>query len=56
MANADYVPIPEFYKNRSLFITGGTGFMGKVGVGVAAGILGATLCRVSAPVLLRNPT
>jgi hypothetical protein len=34
MANADYVPIPEFYKNRSLFITGGTGFMGKVGVGL----------------------
>lgn len=25
-----YVPVSEFYKGRHLFITGGTGFMGKV--------------------------
>lgn len=24
------ISIPEFYANRSIFITGGTGFMGKV--------------------------
>uniref|UniRef100_A0A1B0CS61 Fatty acyl-CoA reductase n=2 Tax=Lutzomyia longipalpis TaxID=7200 RepID=A0A1B0CS61_LUTLO len=26
----DYVSIPQFYTDRSVFITGGTGFMGKV--------------------------
>lgn len=25
-----YVSIPEFYAGKSVFITGGTGFMGKV--------------------------
>lgn len=25
-----YISIPQFYANRSVFITGGTGFMGKV--------------------------
>lgn len=25
-----YIPIPQFYNGRSIFITGGTGFMGKV--------------------------
>lgn len=25
-----YVSIPQFYADRSVFITGGTGFMGKV--------------------------
>lgn len=27
---ADYVPVADFYNGRSIFITGGTGFMGKV--------------------------
>lgn len=27
---AEYVAIPQFYSGRSVFITGGTGFMGKV--------------------------
>lgn len=27
---AEYVAIPQFYSGRSIFITGGTGFMGKV--------------------------
>lgn len=27
---AGYVPVPQFYNDKSLFITGGTGFMGKV--------------------------
>lgn len=26
----DYISVPEFYNGRSIFITGGTGFMGKV--------------------------
>lgn len=26
----DYLPISQFYTDRSVFITGGTGFMGKV--------------------------
>lgn len=26
----DYIPISDFYAGRSVFITGGTGFMGKV--------------------------
>jgi fatty acyl-CoA reductase len=30
LTNEDYVSIPEFYNGRSIFITGGTGFMGKV--------------------------
>lgn len=25
-----YISIPQFYSGRSVFITGGTGFMGKV--------------------------
>lgn len=25
-----YISIPQFYAGRSVFITGGTGFMGKV--------------------------
>lgn len=29
-SNAPYVSIPQFYAGRSVFITGGTGFMGKV--------------------------
>lgn len=28
--NGPYVSIPQFYAGRSVFITGGTGFMGKV--------------------------
>lgn len=28
--NKSYLSIPEFYVGRSVFITGGTGFMGKV--------------------------
>lgn len=27
-----YIPVPQFYNGRSLFITGGTGFMGKVSI------------------------
>lgn len=27
---AEYVTVPQFYNGRSVFITGGTGFMGKV--------------------------
>lgn len=27
---AEYVTVPQFYSGRSVFITGGTGFMGKV--------------------------
>uniref|UniRef100_A0A1B0ADE2 Fatty acyl-CoA reductase n=1 Tax=Glossina pallidipes TaxID=7398 RepID=A0A1B0ADE2_GLOPL len=27
---ANYIPIPQFYAGRSVFITGGTGFMGKL--------------------------
>ena len=26
----NYVPVPQFFTGRSIFITGGTGFMGKV--------------------------
>lgn len=26
----DYVPVAEFYADKSVFVTGGTGFMGKV--------------------------
>lgn len=30
-ANAvDYVPVSQWYQDRSVFVTGGTGFMGKV--------------------------
>lgn len=25
-----YISVPQFYVDRSIFITGGTGFMGKV--------------------------
>lgn len=25
-----YISVPQFYADRSIFITGGTGFMGKV--------------------------
>lgn len=28
----NYVPVADFYNGRSVFITGGTGFMGKVRV------------------------
>ena len=28
--NEEYLSVPEFYNGRSIFITGGTGFMGKV--------------------------
>lgn len=28
--NINYIPISQFYAGRSVFITGGTGFMGKV--------------------------
>lgn len=28
-----YISIPQFYAGRSIMITGGTGFMGKVGTG-----------------------
>lgn len=27
-----YISVAEFYHGRSIFITGGTGFMGKVGL------------------------
>lgn len=27
---AEYIPVADFYADRSIFITGGTGFMGKV--------------------------
>lgn len=30
--NKSYIPISDFYAGRSVFITGGTGFMGKVSV------------------------
>uniref|UniRef100_T1E2J9 Fatty acyl-CoA reductase n=1 Tax=Psorophora albipes TaxID=869069 RepID=T1E2J9_9DIPT len=30
MENTKYIPVAEFYHGRSIFITGGTGFMGKV--------------------------
>lgn len=26
----DYIPVAEFYADKSVFVTGGTGFMGKV--------------------------
>lgn len=26
----EYVPVAEFYADKSVFVTGGTGFMGKV--------------------------
>lgn len=29
---SDYVSVSQFYSGRSVFITGGTGFMGKVSV------------------------
>lgn len=28
--SSDYVSVSQFYSGRSVFITGGTGFMGKV--------------------------
>ena len=28
--SADYLPVAEFFHDRSVFVTGGTGFMGKV--------------------------
>lgn len=30
MTGDEYTPVKEFYRDRSIFITGGTGFMGKV--------------------------
>lgn len=27
---SDYISVPDLYHGRSIFITGGTGFMGKV--------------------------
>lgn len=30
MAGGEYTSVRDFYKDRSIFITGGTGFMGKV--------------------------
>ncbi|KAL0281194.1 UNVERIFIED_CONTAM: hypothetical protein PYX00_002256 [Menopon gallinae] len=29
-ASSDYVPVADFFHDRSIFVTGGTGFMGKV--------------------------
>ena len=29
-AEADETPVVQFYRNRSIFITGATGFLGKV--------------------------
>ena len=31
---SNYIPVPQFYSGRSVFITGGTGFMGKVSIEV----------------------
>lgn len=28
--SSEYVPVSQFFQNRSVFVTGGTGFMGKV--------------------------
>lgn len=28
----EYVPVAEFYADKSVFVTGGTGFMGKVSI------------------------
>lgn len=28
--NQDYIPVADFYADKSIFVTGGTGFMGKV--------------------------
>lgn len=30
VGSSDYVPVGQFYHDRSVFVTGGTGFMGKV--------------------------
>ena len=30
MAGGEYTSVKDFYRGRSIFITGGTGFMGKV--------------------------
>lgn len=30
MSSSEYMSVREFYRDRSIFITGGTGFMGKV--------------------------
>lgn len=30
MAGGEYTSVKDFYRDRSIFITGGTGFMGKV--------------------------
>jgi fatty acyl-CoA reductase len=30
LGSSDYVPVGQFYHDRSVFVTGGTGFMGKV--------------------------
>lgn len=32
LSSSSYMSIPQFYAGRSVFITGGTGFMGKVSV------------------------
>lgn len=29
-SNDEYVPVAQFFQDRSVFVTGGTGFMGKV--------------------------
>jgi fatty acyl-CoA reductase len=30
LGSGDYVPVGQFFHDRSVFVTGGTGFMGKV--------------------------
>lgn len=30
MAGGEYTSVKDFYRDRSIFVTGGTGFMGKV--------------------------
>lgn len=36
---SNYLPISQFYAGRSVFITGGTGFMGKVSISIIFNII-----------------
>lgn len=44
LASSIDVSVPQFYSGRSIFITGGTGFMGKVSVCFENNLKISTIC------------